>query len=286
MRGEPHRRLGSEHHPAGTDAFAEVVEALEIVAAGDHELTEVKQDFQGELLGLPGPPAAAGRAVVFEAGRADGALVADALEDGGGKVGVGFEPIEAAAAEAVVVVEHALAITGEIVVRQETGGMGPVFEHAAAGEEVVEPGGVVVAEAAPKDEVGAAGDDVDGVDLEGAHAADGVLDIGGRWAPPTGTAEALRGEQESPDVCLGERHAHAADGYCRLASSGRNIWMRSMGMGKTMVLLFSTAISERVWRSRSWRVMGSRAMTAAASARRSLAWNSPSAAMILARRSR
>ena len=64
---------------------------------------------------------------------------------------------------------------------------------------------------------------------------------------------------------------------------GRN---RSMGMGKSVVELFSAAISVTVWRKRSEMDAGSRDMTPAAWDSFFDAWSSPSALMTLARRSR
>jgi hypothetical protein len=60
----------------------------------------------------------------------------------------------------------------------------------------------------------------------------------------------------------------------------------STGTGMTSVLLRSEATSTTVCSSRSWSAAGSRAMTLAAAASRLDAWYSPSAVMILARRSR
>ena len=59
----------------------------------------------------------------------------------------------------------------------------------------------------------------------------------------------------------------------------------STGTGMTRVLFFSAATSTTVCSSRSCSAAGSRAMTLAAAARRLEAWYSPSAVMILARRS-
>ena len=65
-----------------------------------------------------------------------------------------------------------------------------------------------------------------------------------------------------------------------------NGWKRSIGTGKIVVELCSEPISTSVWRNRSWIATGWRPIFSAACESFSEAWNSPSAAMIFARRSR
>jgi hypothetical protein len=60
----------------------------------------------------------------------------------------------------------------------------------------------------------------------------------------------------------------------------------SIGRGRKVVVDRSEEISSIVCRKRSWSVIGFWLMTLAASLRRSDAWNSPSAAITFARRSR
>src|SRR5215204_1672113 len=63
-------------------------------------------------------------------------------------------------------------------------------------------------------------------------------------------------------------------------------FMISMGTGKIVVELFSTAISLKVWRYRNVRALGCSLNIFAASANLWEAWNSPSAAITLLRLSR
>src|SRR5690349_1011967 len=93
--------------------------------------------------------------------------------------------------------------------RQEAGRVRPVFEQRACLEQLLEPARVVVTEAAPQHEVGTAGDDVDGIDLQNVHLSDDRADsfFGGTrlWA----IVQTLRSDHQSAHGVQGKGfHRH------------------------------------------------------------------------------
>src|SRR5690606_13814936 len=85
--GEP-RVVPIRQHP-----FTKVVDPLEVLAAGDHELAGGEEGFEGALFGLPLPPPAGAAVVPFEVRGADGPVSADVFQDAVEHVAVSFDPI-------------------------------------------------------------------------------------------------------------------------------------------------------------------------------------------------
>ena len=118
---------------------------------------------------------------------------------------------------------------------------------------------------------------------EPASPAPSARDAPGSSAPFSARAPAGSDPPEAPAPGA-DAGADADAPPCWIASSTGLI--RSIGIGNTTVVFCVPPISRRVCRYRSWSVVGLRPMMSAASARRVAAWASPSALMILARRSR
>src|ERR671922_1854425 len=102
--------------------------------------------------------------------------------------------------------------------------------------------------------------------------------------PGAGPVASRRREDDTAARQQVEPNLGQVPGPPRAASiSGRK---SSIGSGRMIVDDRSELISSIVWRNRSWSDMGFSARTTAASLSRSEAWNSPSAAITFARRSR
>jgi hypothetical protein len=69
-------------------------------------------------------------------------------------------------APAAPAVEHEAAIKGVILDGQEAHGVRPILEERPLGQQLVQPGGGVIAQAAPQHQIWTARHHVDGVDLE------------------------------------------------------------------------------------------------------------------------
>ena len=85
--------------------------------------------------------------------------------------------------------------------------MRPVFKQARFRQQLIEPAGFVAAQPGPQYQVGRAGHDVDGVDLQHAHAPDhledGILGGGQGWS----FQQSLGGQHNSPSLSNCEGHA-------------------------------------------------------------------------------
>ncbi len=68
--------------------------------------------------------------------------------------------------------QHLTTIVRVILNRQKAGSVRPVLENPALGKQFIEPVRRVVSQSAPKHKVGAAGNDMNGVNLQHVHAAD------------------------------------------------------------------------------------------------------------------
>ena len=105
---------------------------------------------------------------------------------------------------------------------------------------------------------------------------------GGTGTPPISAVASAAASSASP-VSAGGAPMSWGGGAGAYLSKNRS---SSTGTGMTRVLFFSAATSTTVCSSLSCNAAGSRAITLAAMASRLEAWYSPSAEMILARRSR
>ena len=86
---------------------------------------------------------------------------------------------------------------GKIAARQEARLMRPILHEFALTQRAVQPFGRIVAETAKQHQIRAAGNDIDGVDLQQRHALDGCKNIGGLRAAMGalhGAMIGLRGE--------------------------------------------------------------------------------------------
>ena len=103
-------------------------------------------------------------------------------------------------------VEHAVAVERVVLYGEEACLVRPVLEEVAIGEQLIEPALLVVAEPAPEYEVGAAGYDVDSVNLECAHAADSAKHVA-FGSLLLGTAKkSLSGEHDGAGLSLSQLH--------------------------------------------------------------------------------
>ena len=155
----------------------------------------------------PAPPAAALRAfAAFELRGLDGAVRADVREQlrHAGRV------LPAAALRALhrpVPIACALRVPPvqrEIAERRETGLVRPAFEDRAFGEQFVQPLRRVPTEPREQHQVRAARNDMDGVDLQHAHACDRGQHVGLARAPARSREQALRRKVQAARLPGGE----------------------------------------------------------------------------------
>ncbi len=164
------------------------------------------------LLGLPVPPAVALAGAAREIGGAHGAARANMREqrvDCVAMLRVPFGRVFPAHADGV---EHLVAHQAEVLDRQEARFMRPVLEQFRVGEMFVEPLRRICAEPAEQHEIRAARDDMDRVDLQLAHPADGGEHVGLDRLAARRRQEALRGEMQCAGRSDRERGGHERRG--------------------------------------------------------------------------
>ena len=181
----------------GDGALGEVVDALPVAAGGADGVAAEVEGFEGELGVGPGPPAAAAFACAADVGCGDGAF-AEAGADFGEGLLRDLDAVDAAAHLGASEGEVGPGLDGEdaggvCVVLEGAGGLAPVgvFDAGARGR----------AGAGVGDELVRAGEDGDGVELDGTGAAE---DVGGGFGSIGGEREALRAEGDAAGVVGGE----------------------------------------------------------------------------------
>src|SRR5579875_2638072 len=214
------RRPGADlrrHHAVG-----QVVDPLERRAPPGGQDAVGEEHLHGvAAVAAPVPPRALVAPGVGQLGGGERALLRHLVEDGLEVAGVRLPPGPASLpgrrADELVAPPalHAVAEQRVEVPREQRGGVAPVLEPAAARcPELQEAGGLVGADAAPGHEELRAGQDVDGVELDGAdlghHGIEGAgLRPGPGGSGPSG-GEALRAHGQAAGVALRQVAAHPA----------------------------------------------------------------------------
>ncbi len=85
---------------------------------------------------------------------------------------------------------------GKIAARQEARLMRPILHEFSLTQRAIQPFGRVVAETAEQHQIRAAGNDIDGVDLQQRHTLDGCKNIGGLRAATGLFQKPLRGKMK------------------------------------------------------------------------------------------
>ena len=154
-------------------AFAQVVDALEFLAARDHELAEHEPGFEPALFVLPAPPAGTALLLALEVGGFNRPVLAhmrkQAIHLG---AMIAMHALRMFVRPVISAQSGLIAMQAKIVHRREAGFVRPAFENRAAREQLIEPFRSIVAEARKQHEIRTARDDVDRVDLQQAHAFD------------------------------------------------------------------------------------------------------------------
>jgi hypothetical protein len=177
----------------------------------DQQRSLVEQVLEHVLGRGPVPPAAAAGAVgIAEGGGGQRPLVADALQHRAVQVAVALADVAPPAAGGGGQPPHPGQAQPEACHGQERGGVGPVLEAGPASvDEPVEGGPVVAAGPGMKDQLVAAGDHVDGVDLDGPEPLQGGAQGGrARRGGPGGGGQPLGGQGDPPGLVGGEGVGH------------------------------------------------------------------------------
>ena len=171
-------RIGSgQFHlrQAGVHAVRQVIDALKSLAPGDHQIAPCKQHLQPALLVFPAPPAAGFAVGALKIRRFDRAFCLDmrqqAVQAGALFCVAGLTPGNAPFAPVMLVVA---AVVRQILQRGKAGFVRPQFKQVALGQGVVQPCRGVATQAGKQNQVRAARNHMDGVDLQQLHARDAV----------------------------------------------------------------------------------------------------------------
>ncbi len=202
-------------HPWGEDSFRQVIVSLEVLPVRDHEGAGGEQDLQGDLGGLPVPPALRGLLpLVFEVPGGERALrlhsVEHLVQDLG--VGLGAPPhvvFHAGPADVHAVQEVPIVLEGYV-----GGRVSPVLgEVPVLVCELVEEFFVVAAEPGPEGDVVGPLYDAYGVYLDAAEGSDGLEDVLLPDRLPAGS-EALLLDHEPPGGLPGDLHCALCFALC------------------------------------------------------------------------
>ena len=92
--------------------------------------------------------------------------------------------------------QHAVAHQGKVATGQETGFMSPVFHQLPAAQGVLQPALRIATKTTKKHKIGAAGNDVDGIDLQQGHLLNSLQNIAGAGTSPGLLQQSLRRKVE------------------------------------------------------------------------------------------
>ncbi|SSC65033.1 unnamed protein product [Ciceribacter selenitireducens ATCC BAA-1503] len=196
------------------DALGQVIDLLEIVAAGDRQLAGVPEEFERGLRRVPVPPTARLVILGFHLARHDRAALADLL------VGLVEGLVEPLALPFGPVLQDARLAPHEAVLpvgkeggRDDRGVVGPVLEERAVlfqkRGQVFRPVGLVARE---EDLVMGALDGRDAVDLDEAEVVDQVVEPGLAEREMRRAGQPLPLEEDFSRLGVGERNRHGREG--------------------------------------------------------------------------
>src|SRR5215207_9885775 len=149
-------------------AFAQLVDTVEVLAAGDHELPRGEQVLQRPLLGLPLPPTSCLPACTRELRGAHGTFCTNVLYHVLDLLVMGTHP----GSGLLPSLYHEPAVQAVVLDRDEARRVRPVLEQRPLSQKLVQPPRLVVTQPAPQHQVRAARDNGDGVDLQHPHLTD------------------------------------------------------------------------------------------------------------------
>ncbi|MNG99567.1 hypothetical protein D3C79_587410 [compost metagenome] len=156
------------------------------------------------LLGFPVPPAIAFLPLALEVGGAHRAVLADPLDDLAYLLLMGREPVGRELPTHGGGIQHAMAQQPVVFTGNKTGLVGPVFEEVAPRQQLLKPGGLVLAEAAEQHQIGAARHYRDGVYLQQRHALNAGEHVGRPRLAPGGRQQPLGRKLQVTGVLQGE----------------------------------------------------------------------------------
>src|SRR5215212_4785433 len=174
-------------------ALAQIVDAVEVLAVGDHKFPRGEQVLQRPLLGLPLPPASGLPVCARELRSAHRTILVDALHNVLDLLVVGPHP----GSGLLPSLYHEPAVQAVVLDRNKASRVRPVLEQRPLSQKLVQPHRLVGAQPAPQHQVRAARDDGDRIDLQHSHPQDDPPNIVLRGTLRRG-AQPLRREQQLP----------------------------------------------------------------------------------------
>ena len=197
VRWRPARR--GRQHP-----FREVVDPLELLAPRHHQLAERQPRLQPLLLPLPAPPPGVARPLAREVRGLDRPSPTDLFEQSRHPLPLVGEGSPGPADGPVLARRQQTPVQPVVLDRRQARLVGPGLEDRPPGKQLVEPLGLVVPQPGVQDEMVASGDDVDGVELQQRHPADGGQHVLGSGHPGRPREQPLGREVDQPDLGSGE----------------------------------------------------------------------------------
>src|SRR5215216_7087556 len=149
-------------------ALAQIVDAVEVLAVGDHKFPRGEQVLQRPLLGLPLPPASGLPVCARELRSAHRTSLTNALHHVLDLLVMGLHP----GPGLLPSLYHEPTVQAVVLDRDEARRVRPVLEQRPLSQKLVQPPRLVGTQPAPQYQVRAARDDGDGVDLQHPHPPD------------------------------------------------------------------------------------------------------------------
>src|SRR5215217_6369124 len=149
-------------------ALAQVIDAVEVLTAGDHEFPRGEQVLQRPLLGLPLPPTSGLPVGARELRGAHGTFLTNVLHHVLDLLVMGTHP----GSGLLPSLYHEPTVQAVVLDRDEARRVRPVLEQRPLSQKLVQPPRLVGTQPAPQHQIRAARDDGDGVDLQHPHPPD------------------------------------------------------------------------------------------------------------------